>query len=210
MFTGIIEEVGTVTYAPGKAIHIRASHTMDDTKVGDSIAVDGTCLTVTRLLTDGFAADVSPETLQRTTLGYKRVGDPVNLERALRLQDRLGGHLVLGHVDGIGQIQLLHRERDAIRMRVSAPAELMRYIAMKGSITVDGISLTISDLYEDGFEVALIPHTMRLTTLSTIRTGDAVNLEIDLLSRYVERLISFHETPPIPLDKTFLAEHGFL
>lgn len=209
MFTGIVEELGAITAVSHQRISIHATQVMLDTRLGDSIAVDGVCLTVTERISDGFAADTSPETLQRTTLGNKKSGDTVNLERALRLQDRLGGHLMLGHVDGVGTIRAIEREGNSIWLRATAPQELMRYIAMKGSIGINGISLTVAGLGPNDFAVVLIPHTIQETTLHRARVGDPINLEVDLLSRYVERLMTHSEPTASPLSTQFLAEHGF-
>lgn len=210
MFTGIIEEIGTILEILPHRIRIRASRVLEDSHVGDSIAVDGVCLTLIERLESEFVADISPETHQRTTLGEKRAGDRVNLERALRLQDRLGGHLVLGHVDGVGHIVERRPEGNSVWFQIRAPQELMRYIAMKGSIAVNGISLTIAGLQGQHFEVAIVPHTLRQTTLQDTRVGDRVNLEVDLLSRYVERLLHFPQGESLRLTEAFLAEHGFL
>jgi riboflavin synthase len=215
MFTGIIEEIGTIKQirrdAQSALLVISASWTLEDSKVGDSIAVDGACLTITRLTNDSFSADVSAETLRRTTLGMRKTGDGVNLERPLRLSDRLGGCVALGHVDEVGTISGWQDEGDSSLMRISVSPNAMRYIVYKGSICVDGVSLTIAKLFEDGFEVALIPHTKQVTTLGRKRVGAQVNIEVDLLGRYVERLLTFHssrDATSINLD--FLREHGYL
>ncbi len=200
MFTGIVEELGTVRAvtpnAGGARIEILAKVVLDDAELGASIAVNGCCLTVVELLDDGWAADAVIETLARTNLGALGAGDPVNLERPVRLADRLGGHLVQGHVDGVGSL----RERvplpdGSTRMTFAAPTALLRYVVEKGSITVDGISLTVAALTgssHDGatFDVAVIPHTLAVTTLGTKQPGDPVNLEVDVLAKYVERLLS--------------------
>jgi riboflavin synthase len=197
MFTGIVEELGTVRAitpnAGGARIEIVAKVVLDDAELGASIAVNGCCLTVVELLDDGWAADAVTETLDRTSLGALTAGDPVNLERPVRLADRLGGHIVQGHVDGVGTL----RERVALpdgstRMTFTAPPDLLRYVVEKGSITVDGISLTVASLDDgasDAFDVAVIPHTLSVTTLGTKAPGDPVNLEVDVLAKYVERLL---------------------
>jgi riboflavin synthase len=198
MFTGIVEELGAVrTITPnagGARIEIIAKVVLDDAELGASIAVNGCCLTVVELLDDGWAADAVTETLDRTSLGSLTAGDPVNLERPVRLADRLGGHIVQGHVDGVGTL----RDRVALpdgstRMTFAAPAELLRYVVEKGSITVDGISLTVAALDDQpgdtSFDVAVIPHTLSVTTLGAKAPGDPVNLEVDVLAKYVERLL---------------------
>ena len=202
MFTGIVEELGQVraiTPADGGArLEIEATKVLDDAEIGASIAVNGCCLTVVALGDGWWAADAVTETLDRTSLGDLNVGDPVNLERPLRLQDRLGGHLVQGHVDGVGT--LIRREPlpdGSTRMTFDAPSELGRYLVHKGSITLDGISLTVAALRDTAtrvrFEVAVIPHTLAVTTLGPKQPGDAVNVEVDLLAKYVERLTSERE-----------------
>ena len=195
MFTGIVEELGTVqTITPnsgGARIEIAATHVLDDAEIGASIAVNGCCLTVVALGEGCFAADAVTETLSRTDLGTLAPGDRVNLERPVRLQDRLGGHLVQGHVDAVGTLRLRTPEADGSqRVEFAAPEAVMRYVVEKGSITVDGISLTVAALSDDGFAVAVIPHTLAVTTLGTKQQGAAVNLEVDIVAKYVERLLS--------------------
>jgi riboflavin synthase len=194
MFTGIIEELGRVRAKMpnegGARLEIDASDVLADAVVGASIAVNGCCLTVVELGDGWWAADAVTETLVRSSLGALEAGDPVNLERPMRLDDRLGGHLVQGHVDAVGE--LVDREPLAdgsTRMRFWLPAHLSRYIVEKGSITIDGISLTVAALHEDGFDVAVIPHTLVATNLGEKQPGDRVNLEVDLLAKYVERLL---------------------
>ena len=194
MFTGIVEELGTVRsvepIGDGARVQIAATHVVVDAAIGASIAVNGCCLTVVELGEGGFAADAVGETLRRTSLGALRPGDPVNLERPVRVQDRLGGHLVQGHVDGVGTLRTSEPNADGSRrMEFSAPAALLRYVVEKGSITVDGISLTVAEALDDGFAVAVIPHTLAVTTLGTRQVGDPVNLEVDIVAKYVERLI---------------------
>ena len=222
MFTGIVEELGTVQRvqrkSEGVTLEIQASTVLTDAKVGDSIAVDGACLTIISLTPEAFAADISAETGRRTTLGERKVGERVNLERSLRLSDRLGGHLVLGHVDEMATICAWQDEGSASLMRVTISDTTRRYIAYKGSVTVDGISLTVSDVSEDSFEVALIPHTKEVTTLKTKRTGAKVNLEVDLIARYIETLLKnrgaepgwVEQTRPETLNLNFLAKHGYI
>jgi riboflavin synthase len=194
MFTGIIEEMGevlSVEHRPdGARLRIRAGRLLDGARVGESIAVSGVCLTMVKVGPGEFEADLAAETLRRTTLWTIQPGDRVNLERPLRLDQRLGGHIVQGHVDGVGTIAAITPEGDGIWMEIVAPANLARYIAEKGSIAVDGISLTVAGVGEDGrFAVALIPHTLSVTTLGHARVGGQVNLEVDILAKYVERLM---------------------
>jgi riboflavin synthase len=194
MFTGIIEEMGNVaaieTRPDGARLRIRAGALIEGAGIGESIAVSGVCLTMVDLAEGEFAADLAAETLRRTTLGQLRPGDPVNLERPLRLDQRLGGHVVQGHVDGVGTIASVKMEGDGIWMEIDAPLALAPYIAEKGSIAVDGISLTVAGVSAGGrFAVALIPHTLAVTTLGHAGVGVGVNLEVDILAKYVERLL---------------------
>lgn len=184
MFTGIVEELGRVEAFERGRLRIAATNVVTDAEIGDSIAVNGCCLTVVARTDEGWEADVSDETLRRTNLGALQPGETVNLERAVRLADRLGGHLVQGHVDTVGVVV-----EAAPDLRVGVPAALMRYIVEKGSITVDGVSLTVAGLSESGFTVALIPHTLEVTTLGLRKVGDVVNLEVDIVAKYVERLL---------------------
>ena len=183
MFTGIVEELGTIASIHGSRVRISAAVVLEDAKIGDSTSVNGCCLTVVDLGDGWWEADISDESFRRTNLGDLRPGSRVNLERPVRLMDRLGGHIVQGHVDGVGSIA--HAAPD---LHVQAPAELMRYIVEKGSITVDGISLTAVDVLDDGFTVAVIPHTTAVTTLGQKGPGERVNLEVDVMAKYVERL----------------------
>ena len=214
MFTGIIEEIGTIAQvhpkSSGLAIKIGAETVLQDAKVGDSIAVDGPCLTVTALEPGSFIADVSEETCRRTTLRICKVGMRVNLERSLRLSDRLGGHLVLGHVDEVATISGWKDEGLSSRMQVTVSAAVKPYIAYKGAITVDGVSLTIANVFDDNFEVALVPHTLKATTLGKKRIGDIVNIEVDVVARYIENLLRHTKTPQTQtLNLKFLQEHGY-
>ena len=195
MFTGIIEGVGAIASIEPRGgdarLHIDVGTlAFDEVRLGESIAVNGVCLTVVEFDAGSFQADASTETLTLTTLGRLAHGAPVNLERAMRPSDRLGGHLVGGHVDGLGAVVSVHDDARAQRWRFAAPPTLLRYIAKKGSICVDGVSLTVNEVDDDGFEVALVPHTVAHTAFSATRPGDAVNLEIDLVARYVERLLA--------------------
>jgi riboflavin synthase len=195
MFTGLIEGVGHVAVLEPRGGDMRlriAAGTLafDNIALGESIAVSGVCLTVIESDASSFAADASNETLALTTLGTIAVGHAVNLERAMRPTDRLGGHLVSGHVDGVGRVLSIHDDARAQRWRFAAPPALLKYIATKGSICVDGVSLTVNAVDDAGFEVALIPHTVSHTAFSSTHIGDAVNLEVDLVARYVERLLS--------------------
>ncbi|MFC3813518.1 riboflavin synthase [Lysobacter sp. GCM10012299] len=195
MFTGIIEGVGRLAHTERRGGDVRltvdvGTLAFDSVKLGESIAVNGVCLTVVEFDATSFAADASNETLSLTTLGALKTGAVLNLERAMRPTDRLGGHLVSGHVDGLGSVASVTEDARAQRWRFNAPAPLLRYIAKKGSICVDGVSLTVNEVDADGFEVALIPHTVANTAFAKTAVGDAVNLEIDLVARYVERLLA--------------------
>lgn len=185
MFTGIVEELGTVEFRRAGHLRIRATKVLEEADLGDSIAVNGCCLTLTDQGEGWWQADVTEETYARTNLGDLVAGAPVNLERPVRLADRLGGHIVLGHVDATGEIL-----RAVPELAVRMPRELGRYIVEKGSITVDGISLTVVEAYADGFTVAVIPHTAEVTTLGHKGPGDRVNLEVDVLAKHVERLLA--------------------
>jgi len=194
MFTGIIEGVGRIAALEPRGGDVRlrvevGTLPFDAVQLGESIAVNGVCLTVVEFDAFSFAADASNETLSLTTLGRLQVGAPVNLERAMRPTDRLGGHLVSGHVDGVGRVLSIAEDARAQRWRFAAPVVLLKYIAKKGSICVDGASLTVNEVDAEGFEVALIPHTVSHTAFAQTRVDDAVNLEIDLVARYVERLL---------------------
>ena len=194
MFTGLIQGVGRLRALEPRGgdvrIHIdTGSLPFTGVAMGESIAVNGVCLTVVAFDAQSFAADASTETLALTTLGALREGQPLNLERALQAQDRLGGHLVSGHVDGVGRVLDVHKDARAQRWRFSVPKALAKYVAKKGSICVDGVSLTVNGVDAGSFDVALIPHTVSHTAFAETRVGDAVNLEIDLVARYVERLL---------------------
>jgi riboflavin synthase len=184
VFTGIVEELGSVASLEGSRLRLHASTVLGDVTLGASIAVNGCCLTVVAWGEDWWEADVSDETFSRTSLGSLAPGDPVNLERPVRLEDRLGGHLVQGHVDAVGSVVA-----PAPGLCVRMPERLLRYIVEKGSVTVDGVSLTVVDVLDDGFTVAVIPHTAEVTTLGVRGPGDPVNLEVDVMAKYAERLL---------------------
>ena len=195
MFTGIIEELGKVRYIEQRGdnarIVIEAQTVTEDTKHGDSVAVNGVCLTALDVKPDSFAADVSRETLLRSTLGSLRAGTPVNLERAVTPATRLGGHIVQGHVDARGEFVGVEDLGESWTVRFAYPREIARYLVFKGSVAVEGISLTIAGLTDEYFEVAIIPKTWEVTNLSQLRQGDGVNLEVDVIGKYVERLLEF-------------------
>ena len=222
MFTGIVEELGTIrsiqVNPQGATVEIQATEVLSDAKVGDSIAVDGACLTIRFRTSETFTVDVSAETLRRTTLGERKIGEQVNLERSLRLSDRLGGHLVLGHVDEVATIRAWKEEGDASVMQITMSRTTQRYVAYKGSITIDGVSLTVSNVFADAFEVTLIPHTKAVTTFGAKRSGAKVNLEVDIVARYLETLLKNTEakkewtqqSSSETLDVNFLAKHGYI
>ena len=195
MFTGIVEEVGRVKSAdPGRLI-IEASTVLEDAKIGDSICINGTCLTVTSLSDDSFAADVVPETLRRTNLGELSAGDPVNLERSLPVNGRFGGHIVQGHIDATGSVKDISPDGDAWLVTFEAPTSVMRYVVEKGFVAVDGTSLTVVKCDNISFVVTIIPHTRENTVFAGRKVGDTVNLEVDLVAKYVERLSSGARLP---------------
>ena len=185
MFTGIVEELGRLESLDGGRLRVAATRVIEDAAIGDSIAVNGCCLTVVASGDGWWEADVSDETISRTSLAGLQPGDGINLERAVKVSDRLGGHIVQGHVDGVGEVV------DPVPdLRVRVPAGMTRYLVEKGSVTVDGVSLTVVDALDDGFTVAIIPHTADVTTLGAKRPGDLVNLEVDVMAKYVEKLVS--------------------
>ena len=215
MFTGIVEEMGTLRGirrgAHSAELDIQAQKILGDLKIGDSVAVNGVCLTATSVRADGFTADVMHETLDRTALAQLRSGSRVNLERAMAADGRFGGHIVAGHVDGVGRIINVRRDDTAVWYTVEAAPQLLRYIVEKGSITIDGISLTVARVDEAGFAISAIPHTVRETVLSLRRPGDQVNLETDIIGKYVEKLL--RPVPEAPgkggLTLEFLRNNGF-
>ena len=215
MFTGIVEELGAIRAvrrgAASAVLSIGAAEVLSDLKIGDSVAVNGVCLTVTSLDDGGFTADVMHETLNRSSLGALAPGGRVNLERAMPANGRFGGHIVSGHIDGTGKIASVRPDDNALWYTISAAPELLRYIVEKGSITIDGISLTVAAVDEVSFSVSLIPHTAAVTTLGKKRAGDTVNLETDIIGKYVEKLL--HPAPEPErqggISLEFLAENGF-
>lgn len=207
MFTGIVEEIGIVREVGRDHLTFQAQRVIEGTKIGDSIAVNGVCLTIVSLQNDGFSVDVMPETLRRTSLGRLHYGDKVNLERAVVLGGRLGGHMVLGHVDEVGEVLDVSNEEGARIVRISAPAELVPYMVDKGFVAVDGVSLTIADVDDSSFVVSLVAYTMEHTTLGKKRPGDAVNLEADVIGKYVQNL---EQQRKRSLSMELLREYGFV
>lgn len=219
MFTGIIESIGTVRDMQPKGGDLRLTIAtgkldMGDVALGDSIAVNGVCLTAIEFDSSSFSADVSRETLSLTSLGNLNRGSKVNLEKALTLQTRLGGHLVSGHVDGLGEIISRHDDARSVRFSIRAPDNLAKYIAAKGSITVDGTSLTVNKVDGSSFELNIVPHTLQETIIADYRSGSKVNLEVDVIARYLERLLlgekAAQSTAGSGITEAFLAEHGFM
>lgn len=217
MFTGIVEEMGKLNKiqksAKSARLTVEANAVLKDVKLGDSIAINGICLTVVQFNERLFDVDVMAETLRKTNLEELKPGDRVNLERALRVGDRLGGHIVSGHIDGVGVISRQQREDIAVVTDIRAPAEVMKYIVKKGSVAIDGISLTVTDYTDEAFQVSLIPHTASLTTLGYKKVGDRVNLEADVIGKYIERLTGFHsgkreDSGGVSME--YLAQNGFL
>ena len=217
MFTGLVEELGKVKTiekgAKSVRITIAAKKVLEDVKLGDSIAVNGTCLTAVDFDSTYFTADVMPETVNKTVLAHLRPGDLVNMERTLRWGDRFGGHMVSGHVDSVGKIIAKDQNDIAIIVKISVTPETSRYIIKKGSIAIDGISLTVVEATDTWFSVSLIPHTAKMTTLGYKRVGDSVNLETDIIGKYVEKLLMPKSSEPTPqksgITMDFLAQHGF-
>ena len=218
MFTGIVEEMGAIQAVDkgltGAKFSILASLILDDLHVGDSVSVSGACLTVTDVGEARFSVDVSTETLNCTTFGNISVGTPVNLERAMKLNERMGGHLVTGHVDGVGLLRARDQDGNDIHLTLEAPEHIIQYCVTKGSITVDGISLTINTITNRSFAVAIIPHTAKVTTVGLKQVGDPVNLESDLIGKYVERLLrasgAIPEKPTPVIDRDYLQKRGLL
>ena len=215
MFTGLIEELGIVKAIQSGAksiqLTITAKKVLEDVKIGDSIAVNGTCLTVVRYNQHDFTADVMPETVKRTVLSQLKIGDVVNLERTLALGDRFGGHIVSGHIDGIGTILSMTKDDNAIVVKIKVADHLLRYIIEKGPVAIDGISLTVVEVADSYFSVSLIPHSAQMTTLGKKAVGDIVNIENDIIGKYVERLLnlSVKEEKKTSISMDFLRENGF-
>ena len=212
MFTGIIEETGKIRAVErgrhSSVLSIGAAAILSDLKIGDSVAVSGVCLTATTVDSGGFTADVMHETLNRSTLGALAAGDVVNLERAMSADGRFGGHIVSGHIDGVGKITAIRRDDNAVWFTVEAPQTLRRYIVEKGSIAIDGISLTVAAADAHTFAVSVIPHTLRVTSLGARRVGSGVNLETDIIGKYVESLLR-PDSAKSNITREFLARNGF-
>ena len=189
MFTGIIEEVGRVKAIGSGVLQVSASRVLEDVQLGDSIAVNGICLTVTEFNSSSFRADVMPETVKRTSLAELKIGSPVNLERALTLSSRLGGHIVSGHIDGVGRIVSMKDDKNAVLMKIAADADILHYMVEKGSVALDGISLTVAEVTDRDFTVSLIPHTRQVTNLGSKGEGSLINIENDVVGKYVEKML---------------------
>ena len=208
MFTGIIEEIGKIQTVTQNKITIQVKKVLEGTKLGDSIAVNGVCLTVTGINTDCFDADISPETIRVTALGGLKSGSLVNLERAIPADGRFGGHIVSGHIDGKGKSKYIKKEGNFFNLIFEVPYELTKYIVKKGSITVNGISLTVAEINGNNVSIAIIPHTFENTNLKTLQIGDYVNIETDILAKYVENFLSTSDNKT-GISMEFLMEHGF-
>lgn len=210
MFTGIVEELGKVRSVSlsgnSGTISVKAKKVLENTRIGDSIAVNGVCLTVTSLQPDGFTADIMAETVRRSSLGKCGPGDPVNLERAMAADGRFGGHIVAGHIDGTGTVVSLKKEENAVWITINAPSEILKYIIEKGSIAIDGVSLTVAYVDDSCFKVSIIPHTAKETILLTKQPGDIVNLENDLVGKYVEKLLFFDQRSESPKASSLTME----
>lgn len=213
MFTGIVEEMGTVTRlwrtGEGYNLTIRAKTVLTDAKLGDSIAVNGTCLTITDFTSKTFTVGLSPETRARTNLEYLKEGQRVNLERSLTPTTRMGGHFVQGHIDGVGTVTQFRPDADALWVTIQTQPELMRYIVPKGFIALDGVSLTVVDVFEDSFTVTLVAYTQQHITLPQQQVGYKVNIEVDILGKYVEKIMGQRLSQPEGISPEFLAQHGY-
>ena len=215
MFTGLVEEIGRVEsvikYAKSARITVRAKKVLEGVRLGDSICTNGVCLTVTSFDSSRFSVDVMAETIRRSNLRALSPGDEVNLERALSVGDRLGGHMVSGHIDGMGTIENYEQEENAVWITIGAVPEILRYIVQKGSIAIDGVSLTVAYVDDSVFRVSVIPHTRDMTTLLRKKAGDEVNLECDMIGKYIEKFLLVKEQAPVKsgIDINFLSENGF-
>lgn len=216
MFTGLVEEIGkiesVIKSTKSARITIKAKKLLEDVKLGDSICTNGVCLTVTSFDSGKFTVDVMAETMRRSNLKTLSLGAEVNLERALRVGDRLGGHIVSGHIDGVGQIKSYEQEDNAVWITIEAPSEILRYIVEKGSIAIDGVSLTVAYVDESIFKVSIIPHTKDMTTLLRKKIGDVVNLECDMVGKYIEKFLNIKKEiyPKKGIDLDFLKGNGFI
>ena len=208
MFTGIIEELGKILDITSYKITVECGTVIEDAKLGDSIAVNGVCLTVTKILKKGFIADISPETYRITILSHLRCGDYVSLERAMKADGRFGGHIVSGHIDGRGKFIELKQINEFYELRFELPKELSKYVIKKGSITINGISLTIAETDDNNIKVAIIPHTYENTNLKYLKRGDFVNIEVDMVAKYIEKFLSSSDNKS-GISLEFLQEHGF-
>ncbi len=221
MFTGIIEGLGTVkavqSFGHGQRFMFEADFLLDTVKIGDSIAVNGVCLTAVTINGNSFSADLSPESLSKSTFGASKVGERVNMERAMRLDSRVDGHFVSGHIDGVGQIRQKLTKSNAVIISIETPPALSRYMIKKGSVAVDGVSLTINSCRRNYFDVSIIPHTSQHTTLTAKKKGDRVNIETDMIGKYVERFVILRDNDAgqksnakTGIDRELLAKAGFL
>lgn len=211
MFTGIVEEVGTISKIKSASLVIKADKVLEGTRLGDSIAVNGVCLTVVNIGNNEFEADVMPETKRCSNLSDVKPGDKVNLERAMAANGRFGGHIVSGHIDGEGSILEIKEEGNAFWYAVSAKEEILKYVIRKGSVTIDGISLTVAKVEDDSFYVSIIPHTRKETSLSCKKIGDRVNIECDMVGKYIEHFISFRDRKKeSSLNEEFLRKYGYV
>lgn len=208
MFTGIVEEIGIIKHT-SNGLTIKAQNILTDIHMGDSIAVNGICLTVTSFTSDFFTVDIMGETYRRTNLGNLKIGSKVNLERAMPINGRFGGHIVSGHIDGIGTITDIYSEKDALWLTISAENKILKYIIEKGSITIDGVSLTVAYIDDVKFKVSLIPHTQSQTILHNKNTGDTVNLENDIIAKYIEQFANYNDKKDSNINMDFLTRCGF-
>lgn len=209
MFTGIIEEVGAIAKRGGAELTVLAEKVLEDVKLGDSISIDGACMTVVAFTENSFVVQVSPESFERTTLGNLKAGDAVNLERAMALGDRFGGHLVQGHVDGVGRIESVEKQGEFTLWTFWAPPEVAPYLIPKGSVTIDGISLTVVNPSAETFAVAIIPTTLQETKLQSKSAGDAVNMEADVFGKHIYHYLKQGATQQGSITREFLSNHGF-